>query len=329
MSVTGSVAVIGMGPPMVNAVASPLKPAALSMVATVETAGVVVQVTDVVKIAVVRSEYVPVATNCWVAPTGMPALSGVTAMDTSVIPVTVNVVLPEISPDVAVIIVGPKAPVINEVASPLKPAALLMVAIVWTEELQVTDDVRSCVGPAVYVPVAINFCVVPRAILGLTGVTAMENSVAAVTVSVVLPEISPDAAVIVVTPANNEVASPLEPAALLMAATVGTEDVQVTDVVKIAVVAFEYRPVAINCWVVPRAILGLTGVTAMDTSVAAVTVNVVLPEIVPAVAVIVVIPTDNEVASPLEPAALLMVATAGTDELQITVDVRFCVVKSA
>ena len=74
-------------------------------------------------------------------------------MDTSVAVVTVNVVLPEISPDVAVIVVMPAN---AEVASPLKPAALLMVATAGAEELQVTDDVRSCVGPAVNVPVAIN-----------------------------------------------------------------------------------------------------------------------------------------------------------------------------
>ena len=77
-------------------------------------------------------------------------------MDTSVAAVTVNVVLPEISPDVAVIVVGPTAPAINDVASPLEPATLLMVATAATEDVQVTDDVRSCVGPAVYVPVAIN-----------------------------------------------------------------------------------------------------------------------------------------------------------------------------
>ena len=77
-------------------------------------------------------------------------------MDTRAAAVTVNVVLPEISPDVAVIVVGPKAPVINEVASPLKPAALLMVAIAATEDVQVTDEVRSCVVAFVYVPVAIN-----------------------------------------------------------------------------------------------------------------------------------------------------------------------------
>lgn len=74
-------------------------------------------------------------------------------MVTSAAAVTVNVVLPEISPDVAVIVVMPAA---TEVASPLKPAALLIVAVAGTEEVQVTDVVRSCVGPAVYVPVATN-----------------------------------------------------------------------------------------------------------------------------------------------------------------------------
>lgn len=63
-AVTGSVAVIVTGPPAVNAVASPAKPAALSMAATGETSGVVAQVTDEVKSRVVRSEYVPVAVNC-------------------------------------------------------------------------------------------------------------------------------------------------------------------------------------------------------------------------------------------------------------------------
>ena len=77
-------------------------------------------------------------------------------MDTSVAAVTVRVAVPAMSVlgSVAVIVMGP--PMVNAVASPLKPAALLMVATAGTEEVQVTDDVRSCVGPAVYVPVAIN-----------------------------------------------------------------------------------------------------------------------------------------------------------------------------
>lgn len=75
----------------------------------------------------------------------------------------------------------------------------------------------------------------------------MDTSVAAVTVKVVLPEISPDEALIVVVPANNAVARPLEPAALLIIATAGVKDVQATDKVKILVVASVYVPVAINC----------------------------------------------------------------------------------
>ena len=74
-------------------------------------------------------------------------------MDTSVAAVTVNVVWPEISPNVAVIVV---APTVDEVASPFKPAALLMVAIPVFEEVQVTDDVRSCVVKSAYIPMAIN-----------------------------------------------------------------------------------------------------------------------------------------------------------------------------
>ena len=147
-------------------------------------------------------------------------------MDTSVAAVTVNVVWPEISPNVAVIVV---VPMVDEVASPSEPAALLMIAIAVFEEAQVTDDVRFCVGPSVNIPVAINCCVVPLAILGLTGVTSMETSAAAVTVNVVLPEMSPDVAVIVVVPTVNPEASPFKPTALLMFATAVFEEVQVTD----------------------------------------------------------------------------------------------------
>jgi hypothetical protein len=70
--------------------------------------------------------------------------------------VTVNAAVPAMSVagSVAVIVMGP--PTVKAVASPLKPAALLMVATAVFEDVQVTDDVRSCVGPTVYVPVAIN-----------------------------------------------------------------------------------------------------------------------------------------------------------------------------
>jgi hypothetical protein len=69
----------------------------------------------------------------------------------------------------------------------------------------------------------------------------------------------------------------------------------------------------------------LVGVTAIDTSVAEVTVSVVDPAILPDVAVIVVEPAAAEVAKPLEPTALLMDATEAADELHVTFVVRFCV----
>jgi hypothetical protein len=74
--------------------------------------------------------------------------------------------------------------------------------------------------------------------------------------------------------------------------------------------------------------LGLVGVIAMDTSVAGVTVRVVDPDMLPDFAVIVVDPVATGVADPLEPAALLIVATSGLDELQVTAVVRSCVVLS-
>jgi len=86
--------------------------------------------------------------------------------------------------------------------------------------------------------------------------------------------------------------------------------------------------VAVNCWVAPLAMLGLAGETSMETSVAEVIVSVVEPDMLPDVAVIVVVPAAAETANPLEPAALLMAATPPADELQVTVLVSFCVVLS-
>jgi hypothetical protein len=48
-----------------------------------------------------------------------------------------------------------------------------------------------------------------------------------------------------------------------------------------------------------------------------------VPETLPDVAVIVVDPLATDVANPMEPAALLMAATAAVDEFQVTAVVRF------
>jgi hypothetical protein len=122
------------------------------------------------------------------------------------------------------------------------------------------------------------------------------------------------------------VASPFELAALLIVATPVLDELQVAEAVKSCVVLFENVPVAVNCRVVPLAIEGLIGVTAIDASVAAVTVREVEPDILPDFAVTVVEPVATEVVNPLKPAALLIVATPVLDELQVTAAVRFCVV---
>lgn len=138
-------------------------------------------------------------------------------------PVTVSVVDPETFPDLAIIIVVPaKAP---EVTRP-EP---LIVATSVADELHVADVVMSWVVLSEYVPMAVNCCVVPVGMLRFAGVSSMDTSVRAVTVRVIeLEVIFPDAAVIVVVPVASEVTSP----ALLMVATVGVDEFQVTDVVR-------------------------------------------------------------------------------------------------
>ena len=143
-----------------------------------------------------------------------------------------------------------------------------------------------------------------------------------VTVSPVKPDMLPEVAVMVVLPFATGVASPFEPAALLMVPTDVTEELHVTDDVRFCVLLSEKVPVAVNCWVVPKATTVYVGVTAIDTSVG-LTVRVVEPEMLPDVAVIIVVPGDTDDAFPLEPDVLLIVATDTFDELHVTDVVRF------
>src|SRR5712692_11651405 len=105
--------------------------------------------------------------------------------------------------------------------------------------------------------------------LGVVGVTVIVDRVAAVTVSVVLPETPPKVAVIVVVPAATDVARPFDPLALLIVATPGLDELQVTWVVRSCFVLSLKIPVAVNCCVSPSGRLGLAGVTAIVDSVAA------------------------------------------------------------
>jgi hypothetical protein len=174
--------------------------------------------------------------------------------------------------------------------------------------------------------------------LGLVGVIAKDTSVAGFTVRVVDPDMLPDVAVMVLVPAATEVARPFEPVVLLIDATLVLEEFQATVSVRSCVELSENVPVAVNCWVVPLAMLGLAGVIARATSDAAVTVRSVEPEVSPDVAVIFVFPAFFPYAYACLPvfdgaavesgATLVIVATLVSDELQVTDAVRSCVVLS-
>jgi hypothetical protein len=271
------------------------------------------QVTLDVRFCVEPSLNVPVAVNCCVAPLAIDGFGGVTAIDCSVAAVTVRVVEPLIAPDVALIVEVPTP-------APLASPEALIVAVVVVPEDQVTLDVRFCVEPSLNVPVAVNCCVAPLAIDGFAGVTAIDCSVAAVTVSKVEPLMDDDVAVIVEFPTPAALA---RPEALIVAVVVVPED-QVTLDVRFCVVPSLNVPVAVNCCVAPLAIEGFAGVTAIDCSVAAVTVSKVEPLIEDDVAVIVELPTPAPFARP----AALIVAVVVVPELHVTVLVRFCVVPS-
>jgi hypothetical protein len=160
----------------------------------------------------------------------------VIVMDASVAEVTVSVEVPEMPPSVAVMIVWPGA---MGVARPLDPAALPTDAIPVSDELQVTRDVRSCTEPSEKFPLAENCWISPIGMLGSAGATSIETSTAELTVRSVLPETPPSVAVIVVSPAPMEVASPLEPGVLLTVATAVFDELQVTSEVRSSVVLSE------------------------------------------------------------------------------------------
>ena len=167
---------------------------------------------------------------------------------------------------------------------------------------------------SVKVPVAVNCCVSPLATEVEAGVTVMDTSSAGMTVRTVEPETLPEVAVMVVVPSPTAVARPVP----LMAATVVAELAQVAVPVRSWGVLSVKVPVAVNCCVSPFATEVEAGVTVIATSSAGVTVKTVEPEMLPEVAVMVVVPSPTEVARPVP----LMVATAVVELAQLAVAVR-------
>ena len=228
--------------------------------------------------------------NCCVAPSGVAITGGVIAIETNAAAVTVKPVEPVTVPEAAVTLA---VPVPMLVARP----ALFTVTVASVSDAQVAVALRSCVLPSLKAPVATNCCAVPKAIEGFAGVTAIDSRTAAVTLIVVLPLSDPELAVICADPVPTVDASPLL-VVLLMVAMVGALELHCTVLVKSCVLPSVKVPVALNCWVMPKATLGIAGVIAKETKAAGVTFRVVEPLTVPEVAMTLALPTDTLVASP-------------------------------
>jgi hypothetical protein len=247
----------------------------------------VVQVAVFVSTRVLPSLYVPVATRGSVVPMANDALAGVTAIETSTASPTLSVAEPLIEPDVAVMIALPTP-------CPLANPPLAMLATV-EDEFQVTELVRSCALPSLYVPVAANCWLVPLAIEALPGLTDNDTRTGAVTATLAEPVTEPEVvAVIVVVPGATLVAYPAAP----IVATAGTDDAQVADCVKSCVLPSVYFPTASNCCPVPSGIATPFGVIAIEISVGPLTLIVLLADRALELAVMFALPCPALVASP-------------------------------
>src|SRR5262245_65188302 len=219
-------------------------------------------------------------------------------------------------------------PAPTAVPNPCEPGAFETETTAGTELNQVTWSVRSWVVASVKTPVAVNCPDVPRATVRFDGVTSMLASVAPVTVRLVDPVTPSFDAVIVATPAPRPVARPSLPAAFDTVATAPLELSQATCAVRSWTVASEKTPVAVNCRSVSAAIDGSTGVTSIETSVAPVTVRLVVPLIPPIAAEMVTVPVASAEARPSLPGAFDTEAIEPSELDQATWVVRSCVLAS-
>lgn len=155
------------------------------------------------------------------------------------------------------------------------------------EELQVTSFVITCVVPSLSVAVAIQSTKELGANSAVAGVTEIEDTVAAVTVSGADPETPLKVAMMLAVPGLTPVAMSV---LLSIVATAVLSELNVTSLVIVWTLLSLNRPVAVKSSVVPTAIVCDDGMTVIDTIVAFVTLSVVELLMDPRVAVIVELP---------------------------------------
>jgi hypothetical protein len=214
----------------------------------------------VVMLWVLPSLKVPMAANDWNVFMAIEGFDGVIDNATRFARVTDSCVLPLTEPravvKVAVIVVVPTAlPV-------AKPLPVVIEAILAGEEVHETVLVMSWVVPSEKLPLAVNCCWVFTLMDGLAGVTAIETSVAFVTIKVADPETPLRVALMDAEPAAIALARPATPFVLTVAMLVA-EDFHVTCAVRSFVLPSLYLACALNWAVVPGAIVVEAGDTAM------------------------------------------------------------------
>ncbi len=174
------------------------------------------------------------------------------------------------------------------------------------------------------VPTAVNCCSTPNGIVFVAGVTAIDVSVALVTVSVAVPDMELEAAVIVVVPAAKPIAVPFVGTISLTVATLVEDEVQLTLLVTSFILPSAKVPMAVKEVAVVAAIDFVAGLTAMPVKGGAGTVSVVDPLTLPDLAVMVVVPAATVVANPLA----LMVAVAAVEDVHVAEAVKSLLVPS-
>lgn len=112
------------------------------------------------------------------------------------------------------------------VANPGVPGLFAIVATWVDNEAHATILVKSCVLPSLYVPVAVNCCIVPNAIAIDCGLTVSEIKTTEFTVRLAVPVMLPLTTLITVLPPLTAVAWPCEPVESLIVAIFGANELQ-------------------------------------------------------------------------------------------------------
>ena len=152
--------------------------------------------------------------------------------------------------------------------------------------------------PSLKLPVAVNCCEPPKAMLASLGMIVMEVSSASVTVNDVVPTRPANKAVMVAVPGAIPLANPLVPAVSLTVATDSGDEVHDTELVRFSVLPSANVPMALSCAAVCCATVAPFGVTCTEISGDDSTTRLPLPLTGPNCAVMVAVPADCPVTWP-------------------------------